>query len=327
MHIFVHKLIQVTLIAVLTVLPPASLYAKSPAIKILTLDWTSQVVVSHIVGLLLQKTGYSVTYLAETSISQWFLLSSKKANLQVEVWQGSMANDFNRLLDRKLILSAGDHAAQTREEWWFPSYVREKCPGLPDWHALKNCSEIFSGSGGSKGKYYTGPWEKPDHARVRALGLPFEVVLLKDSNALRNKLETAIQAKKPVLIFNWTPNWIESVYEGEFVEFPAYQLACETQNSWGINKQLNWDCGNPKNGWLKKAVSTNFPTTWPCAMTLLKYISFSNKQIANAAALVEVNGLDYEEAAQQWLSVNSSTWKKWLADSNCTSLDDKKLSE
>ena len=42
------------------------------------------------------------------------------------------------------MVDAGTHSASTREEWWVPAYVAEKCPGLPDWKALDKCAEIFS---------------------------------------------------------------------------------------------------------------------------------------------------------------------------------------
>ena len=197
-------------------------------IKILTLDWTSQVVASHIVGLLLQRLGYPVSYLAEDADSQWFLLSSGQADLQVEVWEGSMASKMNELTRRGLVVDAGTHTALTREEWWYPKYAKAACPGLPDWTALKACAAQFSDGSNELGVYYTGPWEKPDRARIRALGLPFRVVELADAAALRGVLEDAARHTRPVVLFNWTPNWVESVYPGEFVEFPAYAEACET---------------------------------------------------------------------------------------------------
>jgi glycine betaine/proline transport system substrate-binding protein len=35
---------------------------------------------------------------------------------------------------------------KAKEEWWYPEYMVEKCPGLPNWEALKEeaCAEAFS---------------------------------------------------------------------------------------------------------------------------------------------------------------------------------------
>ncbi len=285
--------------------------------KILTLDWTSQIVLSHIFGRLLEKQGHQVEYINKASDSQWFMLGSELANLQVEIWEGSMAERFNDLRQRGLLIDAGNHAAQTREEWWYPEYVEEKCPGLPDWSALNACAELFA-EGNDRGRYYTGPWEKPDRARIRALQLDFSVITLKDSDALRQQLQKAVANKQPIMIFNWTPNWIEAVYPGKFIEFPVYTKACETDKSWGINKALNWDCGNPKNGWLKKAVSRHVPEQWPCAYELIRQISFTNEHISKAAALVEVDNLSVTEAADAWLQQHPDIWQPWLSSVSCS---------
>ncbi len=188
-------------------------------VKILTLDWSSQVVVSHVYGRLLEDIGYPVEYIQRNSDSQWFMLSTGKADLQVEIWEGTMAKRFDDLVQRQLIIDAGSHKAKTREEWWYPLYVKERCPDLPDWQALNQCAALFAENNGSRGQYFTGPWEKPDRARIRALKINFDVVNLPDSDALKDQLIAAVTARKPVVLFNWTPNWVESVYPGEFGEF------------------------------------------------------------------------------------------------------------
>jgi glycine betaine/proline transport system substrate-binding protein len=305
-------------VAVGLVLATVSSAAAPPAIKILTLDWTSQVVLSHIFGDLLERLGHEVVYVEDAAEAQWFLLSSGQADLQVEVWEGTMAEKLTELSGRGLIVDAGSHAALTREEWWFPDYVRPLCPGLPDWRALKRCPEIFSPDGGGRGVYYTGPWEKPDAARIRALGLAFDVVHLPDAAALHRVLRDAANAARPVVLFNWTPNWVESIYPGAFVEFPAYDPACETNPGWGPNPELSWDCGNPKDGWLKKAVSRDFASRWPCAYDLVRRASFDNEDIARAAALVDVEGMTAVDAARFWLDTRPHIWQPWLAAAGCT---------
>lgn len=301
---------------VLSVWLPVAALAAEP-VRILTLDWTSQVVVSHIFGRLMERIGQPVAYVAQEADAQWFLVSSGQVDLQVEVWEGTMAAKFHELTRRGLIVDAGTHAALTREEWWYPDYVEPLCPGLPDWRALKACASLFDMDGSGRGVYYTGPWEKPDAARIRALDLPFAVVKLDDATALRRLLEESVAHQRPVVLFNWTPNWVESLHCGQFVEFPEYAPACETDPGWGINPHLTWDCGNPKDGWLKKIVSREFPAKWPCAYALVRAISMTNLDIAEAASLVEVGGHDPATAAQWWLDANRETWQAWLQAAGC----------
>lgn len=288
---------------------------KSPAkpIKLITNNWTSQIVLSKVTGDIFQSMGYTVEYLAASTEDQWGAMAHGVGHVQVEVWEGTMSDKFNRMLLEGGIIDAGTHLAKTREEWWYPKYVESQCPGLPDWKALKSCSEIFAQEGsGPIGVYYAGPWEKPDEARIRALGLKFKVNVLPKGDDLWVKLKEAFKEKRPIVLFNWTPNWVESRYEGKFVEFPTYSPECETQPSWGLNKSYLHDCGNPKGGWLKKAAWSGMEATWNCAYKTLKNITFNNAQIASASAFVDVDKLSYDEAAKRWLEDNSDVWKSWI---------------
>ena len=287
---------------------------QAPPIKVLLNNWTSQLVLSHVAGNLFEQMGYEVQYQQSSVSEQWGALSRGAAHVQVEVWEGTMAKAFDRLVLAQSIEDMGSHKATTREDWWYPDYVEKLCPGLPDWQALKTCSSLFSdeASGSIKGIYVAGPWEKPDEAKIRALGLNFEVRPVKKGDDLWVALKKAVKQKKPVMLFNWSPNWVESRYSGKFVEFPDYHPDCETDPQWGVNKRFLFDCGNPKGGWLKKAAWPGLKTQWPCAYEALKNISLSNEHIAYAAALVDVDNLSYSQAAKRWMEEYPNVWKLWL---------------
>ncbi|MBT4791256.1 MAG: glycine/betaine ABC transporter substrate-binding protein, partial [Halobacteriovoraceae bacterium] len=122
--------------------------------------------------------------------------------------------------------------------------------------------------------------------------------------------------KKPILILNWTPNFIEKLYDGKFVEFPNYSKKCETDPKWGTNKKEVYDCGNPKNGWLKKVVSRNFPKEWPCAFEILKNIDFNNSMISELTKQLEYGKMPLKRVAYQWFDQHKDLWKKWIPK-NC----------
>ena len=288
------------------------LKARKP-IHIITNNWTSQIVLSKVVGEVYRTMGYPIKYLSVSTAEQWGALAHGVAHVQIEVWEGTMSDMFNRMVEEGGIVDVGTHNAKTREEWWYPEYAEELCPGLPDWKALKSCSQIFSTpESGEKGMYYAGPWEKPDEARIRALGLDFDVQVLPKGDDLWVQLEKAYKQKRPIVLFNWTPNWVESRYAGRFVEFPAYSPECEKNPGWGVNKSYLYDCGNPKGGWLKKAAWSGMEKTRSCAFQALQNINFNNGQISSAAALVDVDKLSYESAAQHWLNENEILWKSWI---------------
>ncbi|WP_019614257.1 ABC transporter substrate-binding protein [Psychromonas ossibalaenae] len=282
-------------------------------IKIIINDWSSQIVLAKITGEIFKTLGYKVEYIQSSSNDQWFRLKSEKLHLQVEVWEGTMAVKANQLLEAKRIIDAGNHDAKTREEWWYPSYVEELCPGLPDWKALNNCAELFATpETAPKGLYLGGPWEKRDTVRIRALSLDFKIIRVKHGDDLWLELEKAMAKKQPIVLFNWTPNWVDARYDGKFIEFPEYTPACETIPEWGKSKKWLWDCGNPTDGWLKKVTSVNFPNDWPCAFSTLKNINFNNEMLSEIAAFVDVNSLSYDEAAKLWINSNQKLWRSWI---------------
>lgn len=287
----------------------------SEPIKIVVNNWTSQLVLANISGELLKKMGYSVAYAPSHTQLQYSAIGNGDMHFQVEVWEGTMAVPFESQVERGRMVDAGSHDATTREDWWYPNYVEDLCPGLPGWEALDKCAQaLASEETGGKGRYLAGPtdWEKPDQERIKALGMNFMVVNAADASQLRAELEAAVQEKKPIILFNWSPNWVEAQYPGKFVEFPDHDPDCESDPSWGINPELPYDCGNPKSGWLKKGVWAGMESTWPCAFELIKSINFTNAQISAAAALVDVEGLKPDQAALRWINENNDIWQTWI---------------
>jgi glycine betaine/proline transport system substrate-binding protein len=282
-------------------------------IVIIENNWTSQIVLSRILAKLFDKASIKSKFTKVETKDQWGQLARGWGHIQVEVWQGTMEKMLKRLIKKDKVIMAGTHDAETREDWWYPTYMEKVCPGLPDWKALKKCSKVFATiSSNGKGRYLGGPWEKPDKARVRALGLDFIIERAEKGDDLWLALEKAYKKKKPIILFNWTPSWVESKYKGKFINFPDYDLKCETDATWGINKKWKFDCGNPKKGWLKKLAWKGLEEKSPCALKILKNFNLNNKMIADAAFYVDSEKLTYNKAASKWLMTYKKKWNNWI---------------
>ena len=305
-------LVRIILLVVLALFSNKNNSVEQDSIGIIVNDWSSQIVMAYITGHLFEYTGHQIRYSFSSSNQQWGALSFGIAHVQVEVWQGTMAEMFERAVKSGKVIDAGTHDAKTREDWWYPDYVEQTCPGLPDWRALNNCSEQFSPAPNKTGIYIAGPWEKPEAARIRALKMNFTVQTVTHADELWVLLKEAKAKRQPIVMFNWTPNWVEAVYPGKFIEFPEYQEECETNPNWGINPNFHHDCGNPKNGWLKKAAWAQMPNVWPCAYQILQNMNFDNNAISQFAAEVDFYGKTPLQAAKHWLKNNVSVWKSWL---------------
>jgi glycine betaine/proline transport system substrate-binding protein len=287
-------------------------------ILIVTNNWTSQLVLANVVGDLLKKMGYNVEYKPSDTQLQFTAMASGDMHFQVEVWEGSMWPSFKAAMDAGGLVDLGSHDAVTREEWWYPTYIEEVCPGLPDWKALDACADKFATAETKPKGRFVGPpadWGKHYSERIQALKMNFQEVPVGQAATLWAELQAAYDRKEPIVLFNWTPNFIEAKFEGKFVEFPEFDPACHEDPKWGQNSDAVFDCGAPKNGWLKKAAWKGLAEKWPAANQFLKNVNFSNAQVAAAAAMVDVDGLTPEEAAAKWIEENEGTWKKWMPES------------
>ena len=278
-------------------------------------NWSSQIVMSYVVGQMFESMGNNVEYISTDSQAVYASVRLGDVTLELEVWEGAFGNSFREALEKGGLHDAGDHNAVTREEWWYPSWTKDQCPGLPDWEALNECASLFATpETGEKGRFLGGPvdWLKHDVERAEAMNLDFIVVNAGSAAALWAEVASAEKSQKPVIIFNWTPNFVEAVWPGEFVEFPKWVDGCDVDPSLSINPDSTYDCGNPSDGYLKKAAWDGMPDKWPNAYKVLTNISFTNAQISEMAKLVDVDEMDSEDAAAAWLEANEDVWKPWV---------------
>lgn len=304
-----------SVIALLAAAPLAAQEDSSDPIVIPTHNWSSQIVMSNVVGQIFDEMGLNVEYVSTDSQAVYEAIRLGDATLEMEVWEGAFGVAFNEALAKGGIEDAGSHEAVTREDWWYPIWVKDACPGLPDWKALNDCASIFATpETGEKGRFLGGPvdWLKNDAERVDALNLDFAVVNAGSAAALWAELAAAEKTQKPIVLFNWTPNFVEAVWPGEFVEFPPYFEGCKDDPALGPNPDATYDCGNPANGYLKKAAWEGMKDKWPSAYDVLKNVSFTNEQIAEMAKMVDVDEMEPEDAASLWLEENEDVWRPWV---------------
>ncbi len=311
------KKTQTAILAAMTVFAPMAALAEdsNDPIVIPIHNWSSQIVMSNVVGQLLEQQGAYVEYVTTDSQAVYESIRMGDVTLEMEVWEGAFGASFRAAMEKGGIVDVGDHNAVTREDWWYPMWTKEACPGLPDWEALNDCAEIFATpETGDKGRYLDGPvdWLKHGKERVEALGMDFTVINAGSAAALWATIGAAEADKTPIVVFNWTPNFAEAVWPGEFVEFPAWEDGCDTDPAVGPNPDALYDCGNPADGYLKKAAWEGMEEKWPAAYATLEKVSFTNPQIAEMAKLVDIDEMEPQEAAAVWLEENPDVWQGWI---------------
>ncbi len=286
--------------------------SKDP-IRLTLNDWTGQFLSTELMGRVLQSMGYNVEYVQADYIAQFAGLEAGDLDVAMEMWETTGKDAMNASLATGKTVDLGETGMLAKEEWWFPEYMKEKCPGLPDWKALNDCAEAFSTPETSpKGRYLAGPvtWGGYDEERVEALGLNYEVVHAGTDAALFAELQSAYQRKAPWLGWIYTPHWAPIKFKGEWVQFPEYEEACYKDPSWGTNPDLAYDCGKP-HGWIKKVGWKGGEDKWPCAYQAIRAFHIDNETMGNLIVAVDLDGRKVAEVAQEWLDKNPDVWKSW----------------
>jgi len=289
--------------------------SKDP-LKLTLHDWTGQLITTQLMGEVLKKAGYNVDYVQADYLAQFAGLKTGDLHLAMEIWETTGREALDEAVATGNVENLGETGMLAIEEWWYPEYMKEKCPGLPDWKALLECGEAFSTpETAPAGRYLGGPvtWGGFDDERAEALDLPIEVIHAGTDAALFAELESAYQREAPILLWVYAPHWAPIKYKGEWVDFPKYEAACYEDPSWGINKDMAYDCGKPR-GPIWKAGWAGIKDKWPGAHSAIKAFNVTNDEMGEMVAKVDLEGEKVEDVVNDWIASNEDRWKKWIGN-------------
>jgi glycine betaine/proline transport system substrate-binding protein len=285
-------------------------------IKLTLHDWTGQFITTQIMGEVLKKAGYNIEYVQADYIAQFAGLKTGDLHVAMEMWETTGRDAMDEATATGKVENFGETGMQAIEEWWYPAYMVEKCPGLPNWEALKDeaCAEAFStAETAPNGRYLGGPvtWGGFDDERAEALELPFEVVHAGTDAALFAELESAYQRKAPIMLWVYAPHWAPVKYEGAWVDFPVYSAECYNDASVGVNPDLAYDCGKPR-GPIWKVGWAGVKDKWPGAYSAIKAFNISNDEMGAMVSAVDLDGKTVEAVVGEWMAANEARWAEWI---------------
>lgn len=288
----------------------------SDPIKLTLHDWSGQLITTNLMGEVLKQAGYNVEYVQADYIAQFAGLKTGDLHVAMEIWETTGREAMDEAFATGDVVNLGETGLNAIEEWWYPAYMKEQCPGLPNWEALKDCAEVFATPETAPlGRYLGGPvtWGGFDEERVEALGLDFEVIHAGTDAALFAELESAYQRKAPIMLWIYAPHWAPAKYEGEFVEFPSYSPECYSDPSVGVNPDAAYDCGKPR-GPIWKVSWAGLADKWPGAAKAIENFKLTNADYGAMVAEVDLNGKTVEDTVAAWMAANEGTWKGWIAN-------------
>jgi glycine betaine/proline transport system substrate-binding protein len=300
----------------LAALTPAGAQDSQDPIRLTLHDWTGQLITTRIMGEVLERAGLNVEYVQADYLAQFAGLKTGDLHVAMEMWETTGRQAMDEAVGTGQVVNLGETGMQAIEEWWYPLYMKEACPGLPNWEALLEpaCAEAFATPETlPDGRYLGGPvtWGGFDDERAEALDLPIQVIHAGTDAALFAELESAIQRQAPILLWVYAPHWAPIKYEGEWVKFPAHEPACYTDAAWGLNPDATHDCGKPR-GPIWKAAWVGVKDKWPGAHAAITAFNVTNDEMGDMISRVDLDGDAIEAVVADWMTANEARWSAWI---------------
>ena len=293
----------VAISAMASVAAAADLGAKDDTIKLAMLEWTGQHITTHIAGQLLQKLGYKVEYVTAGNFPQFTGLSDGTISASVEVWMNNVGDVYPKALEAKQIEDIGKLNLETHEGWVYPKYMEAACPGLPDWTALNkpDCLKaLASPDTAPKGRFldYPADWGSRAATILADNNMNLAAVPAGSEGALVAEWESAIAAKKPLVMMFWAPHIALAGVDVGWIKMPP----CKTQEA--------AHCITPPD--VDKIVWSGFSKKWPAATALLKALSVDAAEQLKIMHRVDKKGEDLDAVVKEWVDKNEAVWKPWV---------------
>ena len=307
------KYISVAAAALMTAFPAWAQDSSDP-IKLTLHDWSGQLITTTLMGEVLKQAGNNVEYVQADYIAQFAGLKTGDLHVAMEIWETTGREAMDEAFATGNVVNMGETGMQAIEEWWYPAYMAERCPGLPNWEALKDCADAFATpETAPMGRYLGGPvtWGGFDEERVEALELDFEVVHAGTDAALFAELEAAYQRQDPIMLWVYSPHWAPTKYEGHYVEFPPYSPECYSDPSVGVNPDMAYDCGKPR-GPIWKVGWKGVAEKWPNAAKTIENFHITNEEMGKMVAAVDLDGKSVDETVAAWMDANKDVWSAWI---------------
>jgi glycine betaine/proline transport system substrate-binding protein len=240
-------------------------------------------------------------------------------------WQGFPTGEVDAILENwghedlaakyittdKVAQDLGSNGNEGIIGWYVPKFFVDANPDIltakTDPTVLNKYADQFKTSeSGDKGQILDGDpsFVTQDQGMINGFGLKYKVVYSGSEAASNKAIQAAIDAKKPILAYYYTPNWFSAKVELVHIELPAWTQGCDADAN-------NIKCDYPPYH-LNKIVSTKFATSGSPAFTFIKNFKWTNDDQNLVAAAITDQGMSDDDAAKTWIDANPDTWKAWL---------------
>ncbi len=283
-------------------------------IKLAKYDWTGQYITTEVAAEILRRMGYTVEIVQTTQVPSLQAISDGEIAASLEWWNQGLKLLYEKAVEEKKIDPLGSTGLVGSEGWYYPSYVADKCPGLPDWRALEKCADIFATpETAPKGRMldYPAEWNPDAQKWIDALGLNMTAVASGGEGATAAEVRSAIARQEPILVQWWEPTWMVNEFKLNILKLDTDDVACGKAKDAGLETTKMFDCAGKPIG-IVKFIWPGAKDKWPAAYKFLQAYQMQNDWQGPMAKAVEVDGKKVEAVAKEWVDANESVWKPWV---------------
>ncbi len=278
------------------------------------LDWTGQFVVTEVAAEILRRMGYNVEILQTTQVPMIQAMKEGQITASLENWYQALAPQYDAATEAGELVKLGPTGVEGSEGWYYPAYVAEKCPGLPEWSALKDCAGIFATpETAPKGRLldYPAEWNPDAQNWADAMGLDLVALPSGGEGSTAAELKSATLRQAPILLQWWEPTWVAAEFDLKRVRLDGAGDGCAKATSAGIETRKSFDCVGGIIE-ISKLAWPGLEKKWPAAYRFLKVFHITNAWQGSMAKAVETEDRKAEDAALDWVNQNEASWKAWV---------------
>lgn len=250
--------------------------------------------IAAVYGQALKQAGYEVKYVTVDSAAQYTAVQTGDIDVTLGAWQTTGVEMTKAAMASGKVNNYGPTGVKVTEGWWYPEYLKQFCPGLPSFEALKQpkCAEALATADTKpKARFVDAPadWGSRSDVRITTYQLPFNVINSGSPSALLATFQGAIDRKQPILGWMFTPNWFTEKNPGEFVQFPDTRLEVDV---------------------LKLGNKQAFAAI-PVAEKILQKFTLNKESVATAMDMIDNDGSSPENEADEWIASHKDVVQGW----------------
>jgi glycine betaine/proline transport system substrate-binding protein len=251
-----------------------------------------------------------ITKIAE--VPSYQAMADGEVDAVLEDW--GYPDQFNQYVTRqKTVVNAGPNGLVGHIGWFIPGYLLKKYPQFKTWRGLKGREAIFkSPETGSQGMFLGGDpsFQQKDKELIEALDLDFKHVTAGGYSAQVARVTQMIKQRKPVIMYWWTPEYLNAQLKLVEVQLPKRFKGCSDVGAGGDVAKYRCRYAYVP---LKKLFGKEFVQSGSRAVKFLRKFRWPSNDAQNLVGKwIAGNKMKPEKAAERWVKANAATVNNWL---------------